>query len=162
MAPRRLPVECARSRIHGFTLLELILAVAIAALVVGVSAPAMQSLYSSSQYRGAVNDIVGELALSRQLAIRTGTAADVGFDPVAGRVVRGDSEIELPQGLAIEVLAARELNKENLGVIRFYPDGGSSGGYVRITHERGMSSQVSIDWLLGKIEVCQSECPEAF
>jgi len=147
---------------RGFTLLELILAVAIAALVVGVSAPAMQSLYSSSQYRGAVQDVVGELALTRQQAIRSGESTEISFNPVENRVQRKQKIIDLPDELKMEVLAAKELNRGNVGVIRFYPDGGSSGGYIKLTHERGMSSQVSIDWLLGKIDVCQVDCVESF
>jgi general secretion pathway protein H len=121
----------------------------------------MQQLYASSQYRGAVNDVLSSLSMTRQEAIRSGVAVDVGFNPVERRIVRGSKTIELPDSLEMEVLAARELNRGDLGVIRFYPDGGASGGHVRLTHERGMSTQLTVDWLLGTVALCQSDCPDA-
>lgn len=141
----------------GFTLLELVLAITIAALVVAVSAPSMQRLYESSQYRGAVNDVVSALSLSRHQAIRSGEPADVAFNPSEGRIIRSEEATDLPGSIELEVLGAAELNRDSAGVIRFYPDGGSSGGYVKLTHKNGMSVSVTVDWLLGRVSLCQSD-----
>ncbi len=46
---------------------------------------------------------------------------------------------ELPDSLEVEVLGSQELNRDGAGVIRFYPDGGASGGYVKLAHENGIS-----------------------
>lgn len=140
----------------GFTLLELILAISIAALVVGVSAPSMQRLYESSQYRGAVNDVVSALSLSRYEAIRSGKNADVSFSPNLGQIARAGKTTQLPEPVNIEVLSAAELNVDNAGVIRFYPNGGSSGGFVTLSHKNGMSVSVTVDWLLGKVSLCKA------
>lgn len=145
-----------RASSAGFTLLELVLAITIAALVVAVSAPSMQRLYSSSQYHSAVNDVVSALSLTRQQAIRSGQHADVILNPSERRIGRGDTITDLPEKVSLEVVGARELNQKDAGVIRFYPDGGSSGGYVTLTHENGMSVQVTVDWLLGRVSLCKS------
>ena len=142
----------------GFTLLELMVAIAIAALVVGVSAPAMQRLYLSSQYHGAVNDVVSLLNAARYSAIQSGGEKDVLINPKTRQISLGEKVRELPDDLQIEVLGSRELNRDGAGVIRFYPDGGASGGYVKVAHENGMSVEVQVDWLLGRVTQCSGEC----
>lgn len=148
-------------RAGGFTLLELLAVIAIAALVLGVSAPAMQRLYQSAQYRGAVSDIVAALNGARISAIRTGKYQDVLIDPRARNVTRGDKVQALPENLELEVLGSRELNRDGAGVIRFYADGASSGGYVDVRHAGGRTVQIQVDWLLGRVTLCKENCREA-
>ncbi|MCB1845071.1 MAG: prepilin-type N-terminal cleavage/methylation domain-containing protein [Halioglobus sp.] len=145
-------------RERGFTLLELIAVLAIAALVMGVSAPAMQRLYQSAQYRSAVSDVVSELNAARIQAIRSGTPNDVMIDPVARSITRGQQVHSLPESFKLTVLGSRELNRDGVGVIRFYADGASSGGNVTVTHANGMSAQVQVDWLLGRVSLCKQDC----
>lgn len=151
----------ASRRAGGFTLLELLAVIAIAALVLGVSAPAMQRLYQSAQYRGAVSDIVAALNGARISAIRTGEYQDVLIDPRARHITRGDEVRALPDSLELEVLGSRELNRDGSGVIRFFADGASSGGYVDVSHPAGMAVQIQVDWLLGRVTLCKKNCREA-
>lgn len=132
----------------------------IAAIVLGVSAPAMQRVYQSAQYRGAVSDIVSSLNAARLAAIRQGRHEDVLLYPREGKIRRGDKTTQLPAGLEIEVLGSAELNRDGAGVIRFYQDGGSSGGYVSVSHPAGLAVQVQVDWLLGRVTLCQEGCQE--
>lgn len=148
----------AGARSYGFTLLELVVAIAIAAIVLGVSAPAMQRLYNSSQYHGAVNDVVAQLSSARYSAIRSGAQVDVMINPETRKLVRGEKIVQLPDSIELEILGSRELNREGAAVIRFYPDGGSSGGYVNLEHENGMSVQVAVDWMLGRVTLCEENC----
>tara|TARA_R110000823_G_scaffold295738_6_gene415678 strand:+ start:3299 stop:3718 length:420 start_codon:yes stop_codon:yes gene_type:complete len=132
----------------------------IAAIILGISAPAMQRLLQSAQYRAAVSDIVSELNAARIDAIRTGAASDVLIDPVARRITRNETVHELPETLELKVLGSRELNRDGAGVIRFYADGASSGGYVDVAHANGMAVQVQVDWLLGRVSLCKQDCYE--
>lgn len=150
-----------RQSYSGFTLLELIAAITIAAIVMGVSAPAMQRLYNSSQYHSAVSDVVSSLGTARYQAIYRGTPTDVLINPKTREVARGDKKNSLPKDIELEVLGSRELNRDGSGVIRFYPDGGSSGGYVQLTHENGMSVQIAVDWLLGRVSLCKQDCAKS-
>jgi len=143
----------------GFTLLEMLVAITIAAIIMGASAPAMQRLYKSSQYHAAVNDVVTLLSSARYQAIRRGDQADVLINPETREIALGERIEHLPRGLQIEVLGSRELNRDGAGVIRFYPDGGSSGGYVNLTSESNSMVQVQVDWLLGRVNLCKENCP---
>lgn len=146
-------------RENGFTLLEMVVAITIAAIIMGVSAPVMQRLYKSSQYHAAVNDVVTLLSSARYLAIRRGGQADVVLNPETREISLGDNVQSLPKSLHMEVLGSRELNRDGAGVIRFYPDGGSSGGYVNLTSESDSMVQVQVDWLLGRVSLCKGNCP---
>ena len=145
---------------YGFTLLELVAVVAIAAVVMGVSAPAMQRFYQSSQYHGAVNDVVTVLSAARYTAIRNGKAEDVAINPQTRKLTQGEAVKNLPESITLEVLGSGELNTDGAGVIRFYPDGGSSGGSVTLAHHNGMQVRVDVDWLLGRVELCSRDCVE--
>ena len=144
----------------GFTLLEILAAIAIAAIVLGVSVPAMQRLYESSQYRGAVGDVVGLLTSARYTAIRTGLAQDVLINPRTREITAGNENKTLPKSISLEVMGSTQLNRDGAGVIRFYPDGGASGGYVNLSHATGMSAQVQVDWLLGRVSTCKEDCED--
>ena len=130
-------------------------------MVLAVSVPAVQNLYSSSQYRGAVNDVVTLLSAARISAIRNGAPQDVLFYPDSREIKAGEQERSLPESISLEVLGSEQFNRDGAGVIRFYPDGGSSGGYVAVEHENGMSSEVQVDWLLGRVIACAQGCEEA-
>ena len=144
--------------VRGFTLLEMLVAISIAAVVMGLSVPAMQKLYASSQYHGAVNDVVTTLTSARYAAIRSGSGEDVMINPTTKELELGGKVKSLPASLLIEVLGSQELNRDGAGVIRFYPDGGSSGGYVNLSQENGASVQVQVDWLLGRVSLCTEDC----
>ena len=143
---------------RGFTLLEMVVAVAIAALVLGVSAPAIQRLYTSTQYHGAVNDVVTLLSSARYSAIRKGGNIDVLINPKTRQLTLGEKVQELPGSMQLEVLGSRELNRDGAGVIRFYADGSSSGGVVSLENDAGRAVQVEVDWLLGRVSLCNEEC----
>lgn len=144
----------------GFSLLELVAVITIMALVLGVSAPAVQKLYQSSQYRGAISDVVSSLNAARYSAIREGRHRDILIYPAKREIELKNKTQRLPQSLQIEVLGSQQLNRDGAGVVRFYPDGGSSGGYVNIAHANGMAVQVQVDWLLGRVTLCKENCEE--
>ncbi len=61
--------------------------------------------------------------------------------------------VELPEGMRVALTTARsELTGENVGGIRFYPDGGSTGGYVELETDNRIY-KVSVAWLTGETVV---------
>lgn len=151
------PSACTE-RQSGFTLLEMLLAISIAVLILGVSAPATIRLYDSVRYQGAVREVMAMLVSGRYSAITDGEARDVIIDPQKKELKLNNIVKALPGSVELTVVSARELNREGAGVIRFYPDGSSSGGGVQLEDESGRRAQVQVDWLLGKVHLCETDC----
>ena len=68
------------------------------------------------------------------------------------RSVRFANTVEvLPGSVAMTVHSASELNRGGVGVIRFYAEGGASGGGVDIESATGAGVSITVDWLLGSV-----------
>lgn len=151
-----LPVPRARAtatiaRQPGFTLLEILVALGIAALFMTLAVPSGMKLYDSMQYRAAVRDVMGTLNAARYAAANTGLPQDVEINP-RSRQLRLNGEItQLADNVTVIVHATRELNRDGIGVIRFYPEGGSSGGSVDLARSPTQGVSVDVDWLAGGV-----------
>ncbi len=151
MSPGPLAGRQSGPRAAGFTLLELLAAITIAGLLLAVAVPASVRLYDSMQYRAAVKDVVSLLASARYEAINSGRPQDVVVAP-RERELRLNGTLErLPAGVDVVVHAATELNRQDAGVIRFYPEGGSSGGGVDIEMPGRRGVSIQVDWLVGRV-----------
>ena len=136
---------------RGFTMLELLAAVTIVGLLLAVTVPASARFYESMQYRQAVRDVVTALASARYSAVNSGRAQDVSVDPAANSIEFNGQATLLPEAINIAVHSTRELNRDRVGVIRFYPEGGSSGGDIDLERDNGTGVRISIDWLMGRV-----------
>lgn len=140
-----------RRRVRGFTMLEMLVAITIVGLLLAVTVPASARFYESIQYRQAVRDVITALASARYRAINSGRAQDVTVDPRGNRLGSNGKVTNIPEGLQLAVHSASELNRDSLGVIRFYPEGGSSGGGIDLEREDGSGVRVLVDWLVGRV-----------
>ncbi|MEJ2533710.1 MAG: general secretion pathway protein GspH [Halioglobus sp.] len=126
--------------------------------ILGVSAPATMRLYDSVRYQGAVREVMAMLVSGRYSAITEGETQDVIIDPEKKELKLNNTVKGLPGSVEVTVVSARELNREGAGVIRFYADGSSSGGGVQLEDESGRRAQVRVDWLLGRVNLCEADC----
>jgi general secretion pathway protein H len=135
----------------AFTMVELLVAIAIVGLLMAVTVPGTMRFYESMQYRQAVRDVLTTLGQARHQAMDKGQAQDVGFDPGQGRIQYQDDTLQLPKGFELTVTTAGEVNRDNIGVIRFYPEGGSTGGDIDVESPLGRGVRISVDWLMGSV-----------
>jgi prepilin-type N-terminal cleavage/methylation domain-containing protein len=70
---------------RGFTLIELVVVIALMAVIVGVSAPALASLDHRSADSSAVDVVTALLRRSRVTAIDRALAVDLTIDPATAR-----------------------------------------------------------------------------
>jgi general secretion pathway protein H len=143
----------------GFTLMELVLALSIAGIVAALAAPNVARMYDTMRYRDAVRGLQQAATAARYQAIATGAAVDLLISPEQRKYAvvpegagldEGKSK-RLSDSLDVEVEFARQLNRESgVAVLRFYPEGGSTGGSITVSHPSGASSRLNIDWLLGR------------
>lgn len=139
------------SRGAGFTLIELLAAITIVGMVLAASIPASMRFFESMQYRQAVRDVITTLGSARYTAVNKGKSQDVAINPQTNEMTFNDRHSQLPEGLDLTVHSAREVNRREEGVIRFYPEGGSSGGTIEIARPGADGVRISVDWLVGRV-----------
>jgi general secretion pathway protein H len=135
----------------GFTLIELLAAMTVIGMVIAVSIPASVRFYESIQYRQAVRDVITLLGSARYAAVNSGKSQDVSINPENNELGFNEQRVVLPGDFNLVVTTAREVNRQAVGVIRFYPEGGSSGGGIDIERAGVDGVRVSVDWLAGSV-----------
>jgi type IV fimbrial biogenesis protein FimT len=69
--------QASRSRVQGFTLIELMVTIAVIALLAAVAAPAMVTLMNSNRLSSSAGELTAALQLARAEAIRRSAAVTV-------------------------------------------------------------------------------------
>ncbi|MEM1144436.1 MAG: prepilin-type N-terminal cleavage/methylation domain-containing protein [Pseudomonadota bacterium] len=136
---------------RGFSLVELLVAMAIAGLILAAAVPSSVRFYEGMQARQAVRTSLQLLTATRERAVASGNFLDVSIRPRENRIWNDRRAEVLPSVLTITVHGAAELNYDDTGVIRFYPDGSSSGGGVDVLRSNGAGTRLTVDWLLGRV-----------
>ena len=135
----------------GFTLVELLAAITIVGMLLAFAVPASVKFFESMQYRQAVREVITVLGSARHAAIDKGTYQDVVIHPAGRRLTFNGRKTQLPKEVQLAVHSAREVNRDSAGVIRFYPEGGSSGGSIDIERPGADGVRISVDWLAGRV-----------
>ena len=135
----------------GFTLVELLVVLVIASLVLALVGTSISRNISGAEMRTASRKVAASLRYTRTRAILTKSEKVFLVDTESRSYQAADREAEkLPEGMNVELNTARsELTSETAGGIRFYPDGGSTGGNVRL-EANGRVYQVNVAWLTGE------------
>lgn len=145
-----LPSKSATSA-RGFTMVELLVAIAVVGLVLAAVIPQTSRFYESMQYRQAVRTVLATLGSARLQAVHSGKAQDVTLDPAARVLGFQGKTRHLPDRISIRMRTAVEVNRGSVGVIRFYPEGGASGGDIDIQSPSGPGVTITVDWLMGGV-----------
>jgi len=140
---------------RGFTLVELLVVLGIAALLVALAAPVVSRGLPGVALKAAASDVAGGLRRVQSQAIVTNREAVFQIDVASRRaVVGGEAKtLELPSNLHLSVVVGdSEVASGNLGGIRFFPDGSSTGGRITLAHG-GRAYDVRVDWLTGRVSL---------
>ena len=121
---------------RGFTLLELLVVLALIGVFLAIGAPYISSSLPSWQTRSAAREVAAALRKARSQAIFTDTDSVFSID-VNRRLysLSGDPTTHpLPAKLHITLYTAQQaLFSRSIGSIRFFPDGSSTGGRVTLS-----------------------------
>ena len=145
----------ARNTARAFTLVELLVVLAIAGLVLALIPPILDNMLPENRVRGAARHLAAELKLCRSQAIRTREETLLILDVGQRNYRTADRErgLNLPEEATLSLTTAEsEMLAELRGAIRFFPDGSSTGGQIRL-HYRSSEYVVDVNWLTGQISI---------
>lgn len=142
---------------RGFTLIELMVVMAVAALLVTVALPLARLGSPGLEARAAARDIAAGLRRARTDAIFADRETLMLIDTDGRRWTIGEAGDwqALPEGLSLEVETARtEVLEGGIAGLRFFPDGSATGGRVTVSGETAVY-HVMLDWLTGSVSIVQ-------
>ena len=141
---------------RGFTLLELIVALFVIALAVGLVAPVVGRSTDTLRGRANVARFSAMLRHARDQAITTQRSHAVVIDPAGHRVtiVAAPDEVRQTRALSAD-LRVDAIPPEALSV-RFESTGVSTGGDFRLTTGQ-MRFRVTVDQLTGRVRIERQE-----
>lgn len=144
--PRRAPGVW---RSGGFTLVELLVALALVGFIVALVPASLSRLRESVDYRDTVRAVTSDLRAARQKAWLEGTEVRFMVDLEKGRFgLEGQAWRALPQPLQMRVtVAGIEWSGPNAAAIRFMPQGGATGGSVDVLRPHAGGVRITVDWL---------------
>ncbi|HSM69539.1 MAG TPA: GspH/FimT family pseudopilin [Xanthomonadales bacterium] len=147
-----------QGRGRGFTLVELLVVLAIIALSVGLVATSISRSVSGAESRQAARKMVAALRYTRTQAILKKSETVFMVDTEARSYqAPGKDAVVLPEGMDVVLTTARtEMTSEAAGGIRFFPDGGSTGGHVELIVS-GREYRVDVAWLTGEARLAPQE-----
>ena len=138
---------------RGFTLIELVVVLAIAGLLIALVPVAFNKMQEGSQYRDVVRGLVTGLRKARQQALASGH--DVAFQVDHEKRefgITGARQMPFPNAIEVKTTFGQlDSPATNPAVIVFLPEGGSTGGTVELVRVSGGGVRIRIDWLLGQI-----------
>lgn len=143
-------------RVHGFTLVELLVVFAIMGVFLAVVPSAMGKLRDAVAYRQTVQEISTLLRQARQQARLQGLQTAVQFYTETRRFgLQGQVLSDLDESLGMAVEVADITHTADGGrAIWFSPEGGSTGGSVAIVRtgtSPAVGVRLRVDWLSGLI-----------
>jgi len=147
-----------QSKTRGFTLVEVMVVMVIIALIMGLVGTSMSSSISAAQSRAATRKVVASLRYTRARAIiEKKEKVFLVNTETRSYMAPGRKQVNLPEGVDVTITTARsELTSEEVAGIRFFPDGGSTGGHIELTvNER--EYRINVAWLTGEASLEKME-----
>lgn len=142
----------------GFTLVELLVVLVIASLILGLVGTSISRSISGAEMRTASRKMAASIRYTRTRAILD-KEEKVFLVDAENHLYKAPEkkEVELPEGMKVALTTARsELTSESVGGIRFYPDGGSTGGFVEL-EANGRIRRINVAWLTGEASLQREE-----
>jgi len=136
----------------GFTLIEVVAVMLIIALVASL-AVSMTTGTGRGGLKALTLETAALLRRERLGAIMTGKAREVSIDG-GRRVLVGDggNVLAIPRDVALDVLGIDALWSGRQAVVRFTPDGASTGAVLKLSRENA-EYEIRVNWYTGGVAI---------
>jgi general secretion pathway protein H len=141
----------------GFTLLEIMVVMVIAGLMIALVPPLFSGAVSGTKLKGSARDLAIVLRETRSKAIINNTEQLVHLDLKEPRYRVGNGKIQaLPENvdMAVEVVTGARIEETAQHVLRFFPDGSSSGELITLSGGN-RAYYLQLNWLTGSITITE-------
>nr|WP_272884923.1 GspH/FimT family pseudopilin [Candidatus Rhodoblastus alkanivorans] len=133
----------------GFTMLEMLVALAVLAMAGALASQLLRPRSPRLRLEAATRALCATLRAARSRAIAADAPAIVAIDLVAKTYSSPVAGLgRLPKEVAIKVNVAHDEARGGAGAIRFFPDGGATGGDILLALG-GSQAKISVNWLTG-------------
>lgn len=140
----------------GYTLTELLVVLLI--LSIALTGSVMFSIGRSGKaslprLSSQVASLIGSASTR---SILTQREVLVVIDPVTNEIsTTGENLIRIPDRFSIEIVTAKsELVGADSAAIRFFPEGGSTGGSIQLSNDEDVIS-IEVDWLTSRVSIVE-------
>lgn len=124
-------------------------------LAYGLASPLVSSGVSGTELKASARQLAAGLRRARSDAVARRQETFMTLD-VEGRQFQlsGDQRVyRLPKSVSVQLFTAQsELVHASAGAIRFFPDGGSTGGRITVTSLQ-RKYDVDVNWLTGQVAI---------
>ncbi len=136
----------------GFTLIEVIAVMLIIALVASLAVTMMPGT-GRAGLKALTLQTAALLRRERLGAVLTGHDREVSLDGER-RVLVGDGGdiVALPRDIVLDILGADELWSGRQAVVRFHPDGASTGAVLKLSREKA-EYEIRVNWYTGGVAI---------
>jgi general secretion pathway protein H len=133
----------------GFTLVEMLVVLALIAFAMTISLPYATKSGDVRQLEAMTSTIIAELRLTKAMAIAQNRRASMTFD-LKNRKINSLPTITIPPKVKVDLLTVQGQTQSNLMSFDFYPDGAASGGKIILAIE-GNTREIDVNWLTGAV-----------
>jgi len=147
----------------GFSIIELLVVVAVIAVISAVTVPSIISWRNGAKFRGAVNNLKGDLQMAKIKAVKANDVVTIFFNPTGYKVILDKAnhwihdagepvlrDRELPAGVSID------LGSTDFGTVgdktRFNSRGNSVAGHALLVNVNGDQKKLVVT-SIGQIRI---------
>ena len=156
MAKQRVPPPAPRTRTTdrraGFTLIEVVAVMLIIALVASLAVTTIPGT-GRGRLKALTLETAALLRRERLGAVMTGRERQVSIDGEK-RVLVGDGGdvVAVPRDVVLDILGIDALWSGRQAVVRFHPDGASTGAVLKLSREKA-EYEIRVNWYTGGVAI---------
>ncbi len=129
--------------------------IGVLALVTGLVLPLLTGTQAKADITASARELAAALRTTRSAAMTHGRSEAFVIDTTTGAFRAGASAAprRIARGVSLVlVTSTQEQIDERIGDIRFFADGSSTGGGIRLI-KGNVRDQVLVDWLTGRVSI---------